>query len=333
VAFVYADRVKESSTSGGVGDIVLDGAAPSFQSFEEGVGEGNQTYYVIIEDVTNAWEIGIGTYSNGKLIRDTVLASTAAGAHVFFAVSPKTVGGSIAKEFYDTALVISDHAGIDHTGVAGVPPPEAFTSSVHDTIDHTTAPFNILNEALHATIDHTQFPLGLLTGPIHNLIDHTGLPGVNDFDADAHTALNHQGLWGVPNPELFTALAHSELDHTGLQGIPSPVSISAETVIASSTSNTTNINLTAGTWTVLAFGAWRSDSIFSTTYLRIGGVNVSAITDPGVSSFSDPAWLTHFGTREGLVGPALITIDFDNAGGSLGGYSCSQLFALAVRTA
>ena len=75
---VLADRVRETTTTTGTGTVTLDGAVSGFQSFAA-VGNGNTTYYAIVNTGTSEWEIGIGTYTSvgTTLSRDTVLASSA----------------------------------------------------------------------------------------------------------------------------------------------------------------------------------------------------------------------------------------------------------------
>lgn len=90
MALVLADRVKETSATTGTGTLTLAGAASGFQSFAA-IGNGNQTYYAIVMGAN--WEVGIGTYTAaGTLLsRDTVLASSNAGAAVNFAAGTKDV--------------------------------------------------------------------------------------------------------------------------------------------------------------------------------------------------------------------------------------------------
>ena len=75
MALVLADRVKETTTSTGTGNILLDGASTGFQNFAV-IGNGNTTYYTIAG--TTQWEVGIGTYSTTgpTLTRTTVLANS-----------------------------------------------------------------------------------------------------------------------------------------------------------------------------------------------------------------------------------------------------------------
>jgi hypothetical protein len=92
MALVLKDRVKETSTTAGTGTITLDGAVTGFQSFSA-VGNGNTTYYAIVDNATGAWEVGIGTYTSSgtTLSRDTVLSSSTGGSLVSFTSNPKDV--------------------------------------------------------------------------------------------------------------------------------------------------------------------------------------------------------------------------------------------------
>jgi len=91
MAFKIGDRIKETSTVTGTGTATLAGAATGFQSFGDGVGDGNSTYYVI-EDGTN-WEVGIGkyTHSGTTLARNTILASSNSDAKVSWSAGTKSV--------------------------------------------------------------------------------------------------------------------------------------------------------------------------------------------------------------------------------------------------
>jgi hypothetical protein len=86
-----ADRVRETTTTTGTGTITLSGTSPTgYQTFSA-VGNGNTTYYTI--NAGAQWEVGIGTYTGAgpSLSRDTVLASSNAGALVDFAAGTKDV--------------------------------------------------------------------------------------------------------------------------------------------------------------------------------------------------------------------------------------------------
>ena len=84
MALVLKDRVQETSTTTGTGTLTLAGAVTQFQTFSSAIGNGNTTYYTIYNSGGSLWEVGIGTVGAGTLSRDTVLASSNAGAAVSF---------------------------------------------------------------------------------------------------------------------------------------------------------------------------------------------------------------------------------------------------------
>lgn len=92
MALVVKDRVRETSTSTGTGPVALNGAVQAFQDFTV-IGDGNTTYYTIVDAQTGDWEVGIGTYTlaTTTLSRDTVLESSNAGSLVNFAANVKDV--------------------------------------------------------------------------------------------------------------------------------------------------------------------------------------------------------------------------------------------------
>jgi hypothetical protein len=79
MAFVIADRVKETTTTTGTGTITLAGAVTGFQSFAV-IGNANTTYYTIAGQSSNEWEVGIGTYtSSGTTLARTTVFSNSSG--------------------------------------------------------------------------------------------------------------------------------------------------------------------------------------------------------------------------------------------------------------
>lgn len=91
MAFVLADRVKDTTTTTGTGTVTLSGSPPTgFQSFAV-VGDGNTTFYTITAG--SEWEVGIGTYTSSgtTLARTTVTSSSNAGSLVNFSAGTKDV--------------------------------------------------------------------------------------------------------------------------------------------------------------------------------------------------------------------------------------------------
>ena len=82
MAFIFADRVKETSATTGTGTMTLAGAVTGFQAFGDALSNADECYYCITDGTD--WEIGIGTYttSGTTLSRDTILDSSNAGSAV-----------------------------------------------------------------------------------------------------------------------------------------------------------------------------------------------------------------------------------------------------------
>jgi hypothetical protein len=92
MALVVKDRVKVVTTTTGTGTLTLGAAASGFQDFSV-IGDGNTTYYAIVDSATGDWEVGIGTYTSSgtTLSRDTILESSTGGTAVSFAAGDKDV--------------------------------------------------------------------------------------------------------------------------------------------------------------------------------------------------------------------------------------------------
>ncbi len=120
MSLVLADRVKVRSQTVGTGTFTLGNPVAGFQNFEI-VGDGNETYYTIINS-NGQWEIGRGTYFSGvtkTLTRDTILDSSTGGTAVNFSSGGKIVfcsypasvatavvsGGGLASDSFKTISV------------------------------------------------------------------------------------------------------------------------------------------------------------------------------------------------------------------------------------
>ena len=110
-----ADRVKETTTTTGTGTLNLDGAVAGFQTFVDGVGNGHETYYVIVDSGTGDYEVGVGTITDAAtdtLSRDSVITSSNAGSLVNFGAGEKDVFCSLPSE---RAVIIDDASNVEVT--------------------------------------------------------------------------------------------------------------------------------------------------------------------------------------------------------------------------
>ena len=83
MALILKDRVKESSSSSGTGNITLGGAIPGYQTFNAAIATGSTVYYTI-HNLTagddDEWEVGLGTFTSPTTLARTTVLSSSAGA-------------------------------------------------------------------------------------------------------------------------------------------------------------------------------------------------------------------------------------------------------------
>jgi len=91
------DRVKETTTTEGAGDITLAGAASQFVAFSTRWAVGDPIYYAIVGQTGTEWEVGRGHLSSSSvLVRDQILASSNSDTVVTFSAGTKDVFSTIA---------------------------------------------------------------------------------------------------------------------------------------------------------------------------------------------------------------------------------------------
>lgn len=129
MAIVINDRVWETTTTTGTGDLSLAGAVAGYVTFAAGIGANNETFYVI-DNESGEWEVGIGTLDGAgtTLTRTTVLNSSNAGSAVNLSAGTKQVfvdipaserffkgGSNVPREFFRAT---SDQGGTNLTSGA-----------------------------------------------------------------------------------------------------------------------------------------------------------------------------------------------------------------------
>ena len=96
MALVINDRVKETSTTTGTGNIALAGV-PTGQgtvTFDTGIGTPNTTYYAIHNQGTAEFEVGLGTLSGATTLERTTVLDNSDGN-----TSPITLGSGTKDVF------------------------------------------------------------------------------------------------------------------------------------------------------------------------------------------------------------------------------------------
>lgn len=95
------DRVKETTTTTGIGNVALLGAVTQFQAFSNRADflAGGYIYYAIVGQTGTEWEVGKGYLLNATtLVRFKVFESSNADALVSFSAGTKDVFSTIPSQ-------------------------------------------------------------------------------------------------------------------------------------------------------------------------------------------------------------------------------------------
>jgi hypothetical protein len=142
MAFVLNDRVLETTITTGTGPLALDGAPSGYQTFNEGVGTSNTTFYAIFNTVAAEWELGLGTVSSSSVLtRTTVYSSSNADAAVNFSAGTKNV------------FVTLPAGKLDGTVIGGVDPSTGAFTDLTLTSGQLTVPLSNPSAASAGTYD------------------------------------------------------------------------------------------------------------------------------------------------------------------------------------
>lgn len=99
---IVADRVKETTSTTGTGNVTLAGAATGFQTFNTAFGTNVNFYYCITDANGTGWEVGRGYLSaSTTLVRSVVLASTNSNNAISLSAGTHTVFCTIAADLVE----------------------------------------------------------------------------------------------------------------------------------------------------------------------------------------------------------------------------------------
>ena len=346
---VIADRVRETTTTTGTGTLTLAGPYSGFQAFSV-IGNGNTTYYAIIDAQAGAWEVGIGAYASvgNTLSRATVLASSNAGALVNLAAGTKDViltqpaGRSVLVQEAGSGL-ITGVAAFTANGIPYANATNTLTTSSGLTYNGTaldvaaldvtnvraldgTASFSIANTTGVMSIDDTKFTLQ----------DNTDNTKKAVFEASGITTATTR-TYTLPNATGTIPLLNLSQTFTAAQTFTGSVTMSSATgtynISSGGTTGTVTIGGVSGTGTLtlghstvsqttnIQAGATASGS---TKTINFGTEGLSGSTTNISVGSSVPGAVTNFAVQGVTVG---------RGGGALSGNTVVGEFALASNTA
>ena len=87
----FADRIKETSTTTGTGNLTLAGAVAQFKSFASRFATNERFFYAIVGQTGTEWEVGEGEVSGTALIRSRIYASSNSDLVVSLSAGTKDV--------------------------------------------------------------------------------------------------------------------------------------------------------------------------------------------------------------------------------------------------
>jgi hypothetical protein len=124
MAFVIADRVRETTTTTGTGTITLAGAVTNFETFTANLSNSDTTYYAIVDNTNGAFEVGLGTFtSSGTTLARSVIASSNSNNLVDFGAGTKDVFITVPA----SKIVVED--GSNNVAIGGTVTATAFSGS------------------------------------------------------------------------------------------------------------------------------------------------------------------------------------------------------------
>lgn len=98
---LVADRVKETTTTTGTGDLTLAGAVSQFRTFNAAFGTNAWFYYCIQDADGAAYEVGRGYLSGSTtLVRSVVFVSSNSNAAVTLSAGTHTVFCTLAADLF-----------------------------------------------------------------------------------------------------------------------------------------------------------------------------------------------------------------------------------------
>ena len=95
----FHDRVKETTTTVGTGNITLDGTSSTFKTFASRYSVGEQFYYSLVHRAADEWETGYAVLVNSTtLARTKVEESSNSDSLVNFSAGTKDIFSSFIAD-------------------------------------------------------------------------------------------------------------------------------------------------------------------------------------------------------------------------------------------
>lgn len=249
----YANKVLETSITGGSGNLVLAGAPLGSRTFLNAIGANKRfTYYIYRQDTNLVWEIGVGYVSSSGgvnvLVRESIVSSSSNGS----VVSLPTFGTSFIEPIISESRVNNGFTNVVPTGssftadyVSATYIIDASSSNILVTLPEVTSSKDsiVLGFVLNKTIgdQYKQTDAILIDGHSTQLIDgnsSTSISIINDY----------LQLISIPSTSGWIKLDPIQ-DATNPYGSEGNIQFKSESAFSGSnnlTWNTSNLSLLVG---------------------------------------------------------------------------------------
>lgn len=242
MSFKLLDRVNELNSITGTGNVGLGGSQGGYNTFSSQLNIGDTTWYALVDNVGNQWEVGLGTYAaTNTLVRTQVFSSSNNGNLVSF-------GGNLTQCFQDIPasaitgktplpqIAINGNVLITNSGVS--------TSSgiffQDGTFQKTAAPTGPTGAA--STITGPTGATGS-TGAANLTIGPTGPTGSTGSTGAANLTIGPTGSTGGTGPTGPVAAIPATISNVLVQGTGPGITSGAGAIVVS-------ISVPPGQWII-----------------------------------------------------------------------------------
>src|SRR6185503_2956992 len=128
------DRVKETTTTTGTGDITLLGAETNFRAFGDVLANNDVVFYAAVHQTLAEWEVGYCPWLTGNTLdrsAATILSSSNAGSAVNFSAGTKDVWCNMPAAMLADLHNADGQLLYDNGGYVGVMPLFTFNDSTN----------------------------------------------------------------------------------------------------------------------------------------------------------------------------------------------------------
>ena len=270
MAWIWADRVLDTSVTAGTGALTLSGAPPSgWRTFSTVCSVSDTFYYTIQDPITGAWETGEGTYSAANTVTRTTFRASSTGSAVSFAANAKNVFLDVLGYWFGTTLPAT-YAALASPTFTGTPnTTKAVAAANTNQIASTTWVQGELANYVSTGVANQNYvkKIGdVMTGKLTTVasqisaagltLPHGANPGAGAVNGDVWTQTT--GLFGYINGTTVQFAPLASPVFTGNPTGPTPATADSSTTLATTAyvqaNLTAEVTVPGGTIAAVAYG-------------------------------------------------------------------------------